>query len=58
MTHGMRHGHSGTLGVFAIVAAIAFAFGIRTARIVVGTALLAGVAFFGYVIFCVWMGMI
>lgn len=58
MTRGMHHGHGGTLGIFAIVAAIAFAFGIRTARIVVGTALLAGVTFFGYVIFCVAMGRI
>jgi hypothetical protein len=57
MTHGMHHGHGG-LGLFAIVAAIAFAFGIRTARIVVGSVLLAGVAFFGYVVICVWMGMI
>lgn len=53
-----RHSHSGTIGVFAIVAAIAFAFGARTARIVVGSALLIGAAFFGYVIFSVWVGMV
>lgn len=57
MTHG-HHGHSGALGIFAIVAAIAFAFGVRTARVVVGGALLAGVAFFGYVMFRVVMGTI
>jgi hypothetical protein len=55
MTH--QHGHGGTLGIFAIVAAIAFAFGVRTARVVVGTALVVGVVFFGYVIVCVWAGM-
>ncbi len=53
MTHGH---HSGSLGVFAIVAAITFAFGVRTARIVVGGALLVGTAFFGYVMFRVVMG--
>lgn len=55
MTH--RHGHSSAAGLFAIVAAIAFAFGARTARIIVGTTLLAGAAFFGYVILSVWWGM-
>ena len=53
-----HHGHSGAIGIFAIVAAIAFAFGAQTARIVVGSALLIGTAFFGYVIFSIWMGMI
>lgn len=58
MTYGHhRHGGS-TLSLFAIVAAITFAFGVRTARIVVGSALLAGVAFFGYVMFRVVMGTI
>jgi hypothetical protein len=51
-----RHGHA--LGVFAIVAAIAFAFGERTARIVVGSALLIAAAFFGYVLLRVAMGTI
>ena len=51
-----HHGHGGAIGIFAIVAAIAFAFGARTARIVVGGALLIGAAFFGYVVFSVWMG--
>lgn len=55
MSH-FRHGHGGTVGLFAIVAAIAFAFGARTARIIVGSVLLAGAAFFGYVVVCVWMG--
>ena len=55
MTHGHR-GHS--IGLFALVAAIAFAFGIRTARIVVGSALLIVTAFFAYVMFRVVMGTI
>ncbi len=55
MTHS-RHGHGGALGIFAIVAAIAFAFGVQTARIVVGSVLLIGAAFFGYVVIRVWMG--
>ena len=53
-----HHGHSGAIGIFAIVAAIAFAFGARTARIVVGSALLIGAAFFGYILFRVVMGTI
>jgi hypothetical protein len=57
MSYG-HHGHSGAIGIFAIVAAIAFAFGIRTARIVVGTALLSVVVFFAYVMFRVVMGTI
>ncbi len=56
MTHG--HHHGSTVGVFALVAAIAFAFGVRTARIVVGSALLLGAAFFAYVMFRVVMGTI
>lgn len=51
MTH-----HS--LGAFAIVAAIAFAFGMRTAQIIVGGVLVAGVLFFAYVMFRVVMGTI
>jgi hypothetical protein len=56
MTH--HHGHSGALGIFAIVAAIAFAFGARTARVVVGSALIVGTLFFGYILFRVVMGTI
>jgi hypothetical protein len=55
MTHG-HHRHGGSIGLFALVAAITFAFGVRTARIVVGGALLIGAAFFGYVMFRVVMG--
>lgn len=55
MTH---HRHGSALGIFAVVAAIAFAFGERTARIVVGSALLIGAAFFAYVAFRVVMGTI
>ena len=57
MTH-FRHSHGGAISIFAIVTAIAFAFGERTARIVVGSALLAGAAFFGYIILRVVMGTI
>ena len=53
-----HHGHGSTIGIFAIVAAIAFAFGARTARVIVGSALLVGAAFFGYVILRVVMGTI
>ncbi len=55
MTH-FRHSHGGAFGIFAIVAAIAFAFGVRTARIVVGSALLIGLACFAYVMIRVVMG--
>jgi hypothetical protein len=58
MTSHLHHRHGGTLGIFAIVAAIAFAFGIRTARIVVGSALLISTAFFAYVMFRIVMGTI
>lgn len=44
MTH--NHGHGGTFGAIALIAAIAFAFGPRVARIVVGTALIAVLVFF------------
>lgn len=50
-------GH-GTLGAFAFVAAIAFTFGVRTAKIVVGVALIAGALFFAYVMFRVIAGTI
>lgn len=53
-----HHGHSGALGIFAIVAAIAFAFGERTARTVVGGALIIGLACFAYVMFRIVMGTI
>jgi hypothetical protein len=56
MTHG-SHRHSG-IGLFMLVAAIAFAFGVRTARIIVGGALLIVTAFFAYVMFRVVMGTI
>lgn len=54
----MSHHHSGAFGVFAIVAAIAFAFGARMARIVVGGSLIAIAVFFAYVMFRVVMGTI
>ena len=57
MTRG-HHSHGGTLGIFAIVAAITFAFGVRTARIVVGSVLIIVTAFFAYVMFRVVMGTI
>ena len=57
MTHG-HHGHGGSIGLFMIVAAITFAFGVRTARIIVGGALLIAGVFFGYVMFRVVMGTI
>jgi len=41
---GGHHRHGGAIGVFAIVAAIAFAFGLRTARIVVGAAIIVALA--------------
>jgi hypothetical protein len=56
MTYMKHHAHG--IGLFAIVAAIAFAFGMRTARIVVGAVLVAGVAFFAYVLIRVAMGTI
>lgn len=56
MTHGHRSHGGGAFSLIALVGAVAFAFGIRTARIVVGSALLVGTAFFGYVMFRVVMG--
>jgi len=53
-----HHRHGGAIGIFAIVAAIAFVFGERTARVIVGSALLIGAAFFGYVLFRVVSGTI
>jgi len=54
MTH--HHGHGGALGAFAIVAAIAFAFGAPVARFVVGSVLIVCGLFFAYVVFRVMMG--
>lgn len=56
MTHHLRHGHGGALGILAV--AIAFAFGIRTARIVVGSVLLIALACFAYIMFRVVNGTI
>lgn len=53
----MAHHHShGGLGIFMLVTALAFAFGPRVARYVVGSVLLAGLAFFGYVMFRIITG--
>lgn len=41
--------HGGALGVFAIVAAIAYAFGNATARVIVGSMLIAALLCFAYV---------
>ena len=57
MSYGGHHGHGG-IGLFMLVAAITFAFGVRIARIVVGGALLIVTAFFAYVMFRVVMGTI
>lgn len=53
MSYGNHHGHGGAFGVLALVAAIAFAFGPRVARIVVGTVLIAGGLFLAYVLLLV-----
>lgn len=45
-----------TIGVFAIVSAIAFAFGERTARAVVGTALIVCTLAFMYIMFRIATG--
>ncbi len=55
MSYG-HHSHGGMFGVAAIVYVIAYVFGKHVARIVVGSALLLGVAFFGYVMFRAVMG--
>lgn len=48
MSH--HHGHGSSIGAFALVAAIAFAFGPRTARIVVGSVLIgAPLAFVAFI---------
>lgn len=55
----MSHNHhGGAFGALALVAAIAFAFGPRTARAVVGGALLVALMAFLYVTFRVITGTI
>lgn len=55
----MSHrGHHGMLGVLAVVAAITFAFGERTAQYVVGGTLIAVTLFFAYVMFRIVRGTI
>lgn len=54
----MTHRGHGALGIFALITAIAFAFGPRAARIVVGTALVAGAVCFVYVLARIMMGTI
>lgn len=55
MNH-VPHGHG--LGIFAIVAAIAFAFGVQTARVIVGSVLIVALLFFLYVMYRVVAGTI
>ena len=57
MTGHGHHGHGG-LGAFALVAAIAFVFGINTARYVVGSVLVAGLCVFVWIAFLVVTGAI
>lgn len=52
--HHTPHG----LGALALIGAIAFVFGARTARIIVGSVLLAGGLFFAYVMFRIVTGTI
>lgn len=56
MSH--HHGHGAAIGIFALVAAIVYAFGHTTARVIVGSVLIAGALFFAYVMFRVVMGTI
>lgn len=51
------HGHHGII-LAGIVGAIAFAFGKRTAQVIVGGALLLGAAFFVYIGWRIVMGTI
>lgn len=55
MSH--HHGH-GAFGAFALVAAIAFAFGKRTAQVVVGSVLIVCLLAFAYVMARIVMGTI
>lgn len=55
MSHGGHHMH-GSIAIFAICAAIAFAFGGRAARVVVGTGLIACALAFAYIAFRIVMG--
>ena len=53
----MNHGHHhGAIGAAALVAAIAFAFGPRVARFVVGAALILAAVFFGGIFLFVILG--
>lgn len=55
----MTHHHRGhAIGAGLLVAAIAFVFGWRAARIFVGTVLIVATAFFGYVAFRIVTGTI
>ncbi len=54
---GHNH-HGGAFGALALVAAIAFAFGPRTARVVVGGAILIVAGFFLYIVVRVVTGTI
>lgn len=56
----MSNGHHGMggFGLFAFVAAIAFAFGGTAARVVVGTGLIACALAFAYVMFRIVTGTI
>lgn len=51
-----HHRHSGAIDAFAIVAAIAFAFGPRAARVVVGGALVVWTALFAWIAIRTVMG--
>lgn len=50
------HHHNHGLGPLLLIGAIAFVFGERVARGIVGTVLLAGLGFFAYVAWRVVMG--
>lgn len=58
MSHEGHHMGHGTFGAFAVVAAIAFAFGARTARVFVGSVLIAAALFFAYIMFRIVAGTI
>lgn len=54
-----EHPHFGHgIGVALIVGAIAFAFGMRTARVIVGAALILAIAFLAFVIIQIERGAI
>ena len=56
MSYGNHSGHGGLLALSAIVYVIAYVFGKRVARMVVGTALLVVLACFAYVMFRIVTG--